>query len=193
MGLPVLQFSVLLNNALAPGATVTVRHESDNSLATLFTARDGSAETSSPGVVTANFKGFVQVFTFPGIYDVTASSGGLTDNHDYVVVPDQLELITDATTARTLQALDAGNYLRFTNGSAINLTVPADAVLDFPIDTNIHIRQAGAGTITFVEDTDITINAPANGSLVSAGQGATLALKKVAANTWDLVGHTEEA
>lgn len=193
MGLPIYQNTVLLNNAPYAGAQVTFRHESDNSLAQVFTARDGSAETASPGIKQTNGQGFLQVFLFPGIYDVLASAGGLTVNHDYVVIPNQFELITETTTARTFQIGDAGNYVRFTNGSAINATVPNDAVIDYPIGTIIHCRQAGAGAVTFVEDSDVTINPPADGTLVSSGQGATLALMKVAANTWDLIGHTVAA
>lgn len=99
-----------------------------------------------------------------------------------------LTLIADSTTARTLLLSDSGKYLRFTNAAAVTVTVPADSSVPFLVGSQVHIRQAGLGAVSFSAAGGVTINAPASGSLDLAGQGAAVTLIKVAANEWDLMG-----
>jgi hypothetical protein len=98
--------------------------------------------------------------------------------------------VTESTTARTLALSDAGKNIRTTNGGATNITVPLNSSVAFAIDDVIYIRQAGAGQVTVVATGGVTINAPFDGSLVLSGQGASVALKKVGTNEWDLMGQT---
>lgn len=96
-------------------------------------------------------------------------------------------VITDATTARTAIAGDAGGYIRFTNGSAITLTIPANADVAYPIGTVIEFEQAGAGALTIAAAAGVTINSRA-ADYTLAGQYATGFVKKVDTNTWTLGG-----
>lgn len=99
---------------------------------------------------------------------------------------------TDATTARLLSLGDAGLYVRFTNAAAKTLTVQDNADEAIPISFQTHGRNAGAGDLTIVEDTSVTVNPPAGGTLVIP-EGGTFTLKKVATDEWDLFGVTVAA
>lgn len=102
---------------------------------------------------------------------------------DLRAATDADNIVTDATTARTLSLADAGQYLRFTNAGAITVTVPADAVTNFPVGTQIVLRRTtGAGAVTLAGTP--TVNGDASGSVAADG---TFALKKVAADEWDFI------
>ncbi|MEN6547408.1 MAG: phage tail protein, partial [Armatimonadia bacterium] len=92
---------------------------------------------------------------------------------------------TESTTARTLSLADRNTYIRCTNGSAVTITVPPESSVAFTVGTEIHVMQAGAGTVSFLAGSGVTINAV--GLSISA-QWRAATLKKVAADTWDLFG-----
>lgn len=93
---------------------------------------------------------------------------------------------TEATTLKTLALTDIGKYTRTTNPASVGITVPANATVPIPIGSHFHFRQAGAGTIEFLEAVGVTINTPS--TLISAGVGATMTLTKVGINEWDIYG-----
>jgi|SRR5580765_2742613 len=96
--------------------------------------------------------------------------------------------ITVSATARTLAASDLGKLIQFTSASAVTLTIPADATVNFPIGrTAIPFQQAGAGKITVVAAAGVTLNA-ASGLVHSNAQYSILQLIKMAANNWTLIG-----
>jgi hypothetical protein len=98
--------------------------------------------------------------------------------------------ITEASAARDFAASDAGKYIRFTNVAAKTMTVRDDADVSMPANIEINGRNAAAtGDLTLVEDTAVTINPPAYGSLVIP-PGGTFTLKRVATDEWDLFGVT---
>lgn len=93
------------------------------------------------------------------------------------------------TGSYTLVLTDAGKYIRMDVGSANDLTVPANASVAFAIGTIIHLRQAGAGQTTIVEDTGVTVTTAA--TLKIRGQHSSASLVKVGTNTWELTGDLE--
>lgn len=95
-------------------------------------------------------------------------------------------IITESTTARTLAIGDAFKYIRTTNGSATTITVPLNASVAFATGTQIDVFQAGAGQVTFAATGGVTINY--NTGLKIGAQYKAATLKKVATDTWDLVG-----
>jgi hypothetical protein len=87
-------------------------------------------------------------------------------------------VITDATTARTLQASDNGQVIRFTSSSPVTITVPT-GFSGFAC----RIIKVGTGPITLVAS-GTTIN---NNAVITAGNGwATLI--PASTNTFDLIG-----
>lgn len=90
-------------------------------------------------------------------------------------------------TSYTLALADAGKVVERNNASANTTTVPPNSSVAFPIGTLIEVYQGLAGTSTIVAGAGVTIRSR-GGSLVSAGQYATLGLRKRAADEWVLAG-----
>ena len=98
--------------------------------------------------------------------------------------------INDQTgTTYTLVLADAGKYVRCTNESAIALTVPTNASVNYDTGTVITIEQGGAGVITVAGDTDVTVNGYDSG-LSTAGQYAVIQLLKTGSDEWTCIGGT---
>lgn len=97
-------------------------------------------------------------------------------------------LVTDATTARTLGLTDTSKYLRFTNASAVSVTVPTQASVVWLGNEEIYIEQAGAGLVTVIAAGGVTVHS--FDTLKSAGQYAVLKLKRISADLWTLSGRT---
>lgn len=94
-------------------------------------------------------------------------------------------LIADVALDRILALTDAGQYIRRDNAAANTITVPTNATVAFPLGTEIHIRQAGAGKVTIAAQGGVTL-LPAAAAI--RAQHSVLTLKKVAADTWDVFG-----
>ena len=140
-----------------------------------------------------------------------ATYGGATPaNGDVVTFGDLEELEDTITTSPTLLNLanrtiidvtsDPGaisatlasseSYTRVNNATQTDITIPLDSVVDWLDSTEMHFRQAGAGLTQFITTNGVVINVPFGGTLVLAGIGATVTLKKVGADEWDLIGQT---
>lgn len=188
MSLPVFQFAItdFEGNAL-PGANVTVTRENDGSYAEIYSDRESVALISALGTTATDDDGVVEFYLAPGVYRVLAERGAFRRTYKYLTVHPLDGLVTEPGTARTLKLADAGNYIRFTAGTAITCTIPAQSSVNFPIGAEIKARQAGAGSVTFSPAAGVTVNAPFDGSTVTPGQGANVFLRKVAADEWDVV------
>ena len=77
---------------------------------------------------------------------------------------------------------DSNKVIRFTSGSAVSATLQPEATTDFPIGTELGIRQAGAGTVS-VTTTSLTIN----GTIPTFSQHVETKLRKVGSDEWDVV------
>lgn len=99
--------------------------------------------------------------------------------------PAPVEVISGTT--YTVTAADAGKYLRFTSGSAKSATVDPESTTPLPDDGEWYFRNHGANDLTLIEGSGVTINPPAGGTLV-VPSGGTVALKRVAADEFDLSG-----
>lgn len=83
----------------------------------------------------------------------------------------------------TLQAADAPRLVRLTSATAVNLTVPAGVL---PVGTVIEVAQGGAGAVTVVAGTGVTLTSRTG--LVLAGLGARVTLLQFAADQWYVSG-----
>jgi hypothetical protein len=143
----------------------------------------GSAwvSVSSPGNITEVIAG--TALTGGG------TAGAVTLNVDLDAV-NTTTFITDATTARTLTATDAGNTILFTSASAITVTV--DASTDFPVGTRVDIVANGAGALTVTASTATVTGAATSttsGSFTIGAQYSAATLLCVATDTYLLVGN----
>lgn len=95
-----------------------------------------------------------------------------------------LPVINDATVSRTLSLTDATKWLRMTNALATSVTVPPESSVNFPIGTEVTVQQAGAGLVTLVAGSGVTINRKSPKTLAFDGQYSVVRLKKTFSNTW---------
>lgn len=134
-----------------------------------------------------------------GAWGSASSIVGITDapndgNHHvrrnlaWETIPRELTINTQAS-SYTLALTDRQRYIRMTSATGVNLTIPPNASVAFPVGTIIQVRQAGAGKVTIVAGSGVTINTPE--TLLMRKQGSTIALIKVDTNTWDLTGDLE--
>lgn len=119
--------------------------------------------------------------TYSQIIDII-NTGSVTVNPFY-----GSPIITVSTTTLTLDRdTHAGRYLRCTNASGCTITVPPDVFTDAD---EVHIRSDSAGTVSFTAGTGVTFNIS---SLYSGatlyGQDATVTIKLIGSNTWDIFG-----
>lgn len=130
--------------------------------------------------------------SYSGILAVSISGGlaTLSTTTDYATYDDpRFKQMTanNQTDNYTLVLTDAGKVIEMNKGSAVNLTIPANATVAFPVGTVIEVWQQGAGQVTVVAAGGVTLRS--NGDKVkTAAQYATIALRKQAVNTWVISG-----
>lgn len=84
----------------------------------------------------------------------------------------------------TLVLADAGKVVEVTSATDVDVTIPTNASVAFPIGTVIEIFQGGAGVVTVVPDTGVTLRKA--GSL--AGIYSAASIRKRATDEWVLAG-----
>lgn len=89
-------------------------------------------------------------------------------------------------TTYTLALTDSGKVVTFSNAAAITLTIPTNATVAFPVNTQIDLIQLGAGKVT-VSGSGVTINSVADNKSIAAQYGG-VSLLKTATDTWLLMG-----
>ena len=102
---------------------------------------------------------------------------------------DSLTPISQKTASYTLSSLtERDDLIEMGSGSALTLSIPTDATLDFPIGTSIDILQTGAGQVTIAAVTPGTTTVNATPGLKLRTQWSSATLLKRAANTWVVFG-----
>lgn len=98
-------------------------------------------------------------------------------------------IVTDnAGTAITLALSDAGRYMRTTAATAVAITVAPQSSVVWEADTEIHIQQGGAGTVTISPGSGVTVNRMSTVTNILAGQYGVVTLKRTGSNVWTLFG-----
>jgi len=118
--------------------------------------------------------------TTPNIGVATATSIASSGNVVYQTT------INPQIASYTLLLIDNGCIVEISSATSVNLTVPPNASVAFPVGTTIYILQTGAGQITVVPDGGVTVNATPG--LKTRTQWAMASLVKRATNSWILVG-----
>lgn len=124
---------------------------------------------------------------------------GVTDGdvlryRDGVWQPEPFERNTTTTIANdyvndlTLGLAHVNNMVPMNKASGVNVTVPTNASVAFPLGSSVNLVQKGAGQITVVAAGGVTIEYPSDMTLVSRTQWSVLTLLKIATDTWLLFG-----
>lgn len=80
----------------------------------------------------------------------------------------------------TLVLTDAGKAVEGNAAGALNFTVPPNSSVAYPTGTIIEVVQVGAGAVTLVPGSGVTIT----GDTATPGQGGSLLLRKTGTNAW---------
>lgn len=94
---------------------------------------------------------------------------------------------TQNGTSYTLTLQDSGTVVETTGSSAVAITVPSNATVPFPVGMTIMVRQYGAGQLSIVAASGVTIRSR-GGALNLAGQYSEAVLTKRAIDEWILSG-----
>ncbi|AOE45030.1 minor tail protein [Gordonia phage Zirinka] len=117
----------------------------------------------------------------------TAVSVSIQQMIDASVLAAQLVAINAQAGAYTLVATDANKAVEVTSATAVNVTIPTNASVAFPIGTVIEVDQMGAGKVTIVGASGVTVQS-AVATPTSRAQYSALVLRKRAADLWLVTG-----
>ncbi len=101
---------------------------------------------------------------------------------------DVTPVVTALTANTTLALTHAGRVLTMSSTSARTITIPANATVAFPIETEIAIININTGALTIAPASGVTLNSEGGKTKITK-QYASAALKKTATNTWILAGN----
>jgi hypothetical protein len=121
------------------------------------------------------------------VNNLTAAGVVFTDGTQTLEgVPSRTPII-QKTASYTLSSLtERDDLIEMGSSSAITLTIPTDATLNFPIGTSLDILQTSTGQVTIAGASGVTVNATPGLKLRTTWSSATLF--KRAANTWVVYG-----
>ena len=127
--------------------------------------------------------------TFTGTVTVAAAGIAFTDGTQTAEgVPSRTPII-QKTASYTLSALtERDDLIEMGSATAVTLSIPTDATLNFPIGTSIDILQTGAGQVTIAAVTPGTTTVNATPGLKLRTTWSSCTLFKRAANTWVVYG-----
>ena len=126
------------------------------------------------------------VFDAYTVYDGSFGVFSLTDG-----VANSRVFEKDSTTYNLADLIN-GTYNYFTNASAVTLTVQPNATAAIPENAAYEIERRGAGDLTIVAGSGVTILPPKGGSLILE-DGDFVVLKRTAENEYKLHGTTQSA
>lgn len=94
---------------------------------------------------------------------------------------------TVVSNSYTLVIGDISKAVESTSATAINITVPPNSTVAFPVGTVIEVAQIGVGQITLVPGASVTLRS-AGSALKTRVQYSTLSIRKRATNEWVVAG-----
>jgi len=176
---------ILTNKSLSDSTTFIV-DEGDNSKKLQFQVGGISASTTrtitmpDENVDLSNLAktNINNNFSSDQTIDGTVNANNYTVNNNWIEV----------TTSETLSLSDNGKFKRSTSATAITITVPTNTSVAFPIGCEIKFTQYGAGDVSIVGDSGVTVNSDSGNNKISVQYGVAY-LKKVSTDEWILYGN----
>jgi hypothetical protein len=102
--------------------------------------------------------------------------------------PSTATIPADKTADYTLVLGDANSSIGVNSATAKNVTVPPNSSVAFPVGTLLEVRQVGAGQVTLVQGSGVTLSPYPATALKTAGQKAAISLLKIATDEWNVQG-----
>lgn len=147
-----------------------------------------SGSTSGTTTVQANAIAGTNTLTLPATTSDTLAGIAATQtltNKTLTAPIINLGINAQTGTTYTPVLADNGRLVTLSNASAITLTVPLNSSVAYPVGAQINIQQIGAGQVTVVGDTGVTVNG--TGTKTRA-QWSAATLVCTATNTFTLIG-----
>lgn len=95
-------------------------------------------------------------------------------------------VVSTSSSSISISTIKSNTYTRLTNGAVpVTISVPAGAAQS---GDEFHFRQSGTAEVLFSAGSGVTINSPFGGTLTLAGPGATVTLKCIGTDLYDLMG-----
>lgn len=95
-------------------------------------------------------------------------------------------------TTGDIENLEQGRYQYWNNAGTKSLTVRPNSTHAIDVGAEFYIRNDGAGKLTLVQGSGVTIKPPSSGSLIIS-EGMTVTLKNITTDIFHLLGHTDAA
>jgi len=147
-----------------------------------------SGSTSGTTTVQATAVAGTNTLTLPPTSNDTLVGRATTDTlTNKTLTSPIINLAINAQTGTTYTPVlaDNGKLVTLSNASPITLTVPTNTSVAYPIGAQINIEAIGAGQVTVVGDTGVTVNG--TGTKLRA-QWSAGTLIKLGTDSWTLVG-----
>lgn len=192
-----------------PGAGSTYTMTAEESAAAVWFFYGGTSDCTVTPVYNTLTQGVKNIITELSGHDITidgnvfkAGAHGAFDAftiHDgtFGVLPladgvANSRVFEQNSTTYNLADLINGTYNYFSNASAVTLTVQPNATAAIPENAAYEIERRGAGDLTIVAGSGVTILPPKGGSLILE-DGDFVVLKRTAENEYKLHGTTQSA
>lgn len=188
------------------GAGSTYTMTAEESAAAVWVFYGGTSDCTVTPVYNTLTQGVKKIVTAYSAYDITidgnvfgATAEGSFDaftTHDGTL--GVLPLTDGATNSRVFEQnsttynladLTNGTYNYFSDASAVTLTVQPNATAAIPANAAYEIERRGAGDLTIVAGSGVTILPPKGGSLILE-DGDFVVLKRTGVDTYKLIGTT---
>ena len=181
------------------GATASAAHhvflESDADMGVLIASgasssgylRFGDSGVAAQGGLHYNHVDDSMKIRTAGTDHLTISSAGNVDVAGNVIYNIALNAQTGSY---TLVAADRGKMVTMNSGSALNCTVPPNSSVAFAIGTSIQVSQLGAGQVTMVAGSGVTLRYTPGLKLRT--QYSSVTCIKISTDEWILVGDLDD-
>lgn len=132
-------------------------------------------------------------FRADAVFDLNATAESRFQVVDIHKNRDAFAVSNDGGANHNISGEEIGTYIRMVGSGAKTVTFRPNATEALPQNGEWHIRNAAeSGDVTLVEGDGVTLNVPAGGTLVM-NPGMTATVKRVAADEFDVIGHTVAA
>lgn len=169
-----------------------------SAIQTQFTGKVGVADTAGmlskyARKYSPTFTGTVSLPSTSSIGNVSSTELGYLDNVTSAIqtqINSKVSLLPDTTGITnhyTLLITDAGRTIMANKASTINITIPLNSSVAFPVKTTINLVQAGAGILRFKVTGGVILKSKKD-SIATGGIWSWAALYKRATDEWILYG-----
>lgn len=146
-----------------------------------------AGSTSGATTVQATAVAGTTTVTLPAATDTLVGQATTDTLTNKTLTAPLINLAINAQTGTTYTPVlaDNGKLITLSNASAITVTIPTNASVTYPTGAQINIQQIGAGQVSVVGDTGVTVTGTGT-SLRLQYSAATLV--KTGTNSWNMIG-----